>query len=355
MKRSLVLAAIPVICAPLVAQNTGRIQGKVTDKAGKPLANVTVTVKRLDVNWSKEVKTKANGSYMLVGLEPKEFEITATLAPLVPSQSKGRIIMGEPLIQDFVMLTTEEAQADYLKRNPNATVQISNQGEIDATASFNQALNLYNAQQFGEALPLLEKANASFVETLEKTKDEKEKEKLKETMLTPNRIFGVTLYEVGKTDEVRKAELWKKAEPLLTASLAALPDTDDKKPQRTQLALALLDLAKDKQDAAATKQYQDLVDKLLPPNPAKDYNMAVDAFNAGKNADAKTFLERAIQKDPKYAEAYYLMGMVEFGNNNLKGTKLNLMKYLELAPDGGKAPEVKAMLDDPSLKKIKLQ
>jgi hypothetical protein len=45
--------------------------------------------------------------------------------------------------------------------------------------------------------------------------------------------------------------------------------------------------------------------------------------------------------------------MVEYANMNLKGTKLHFLKYLELAPTGDKAAEIKEMLKDPSLKNIK--
>ena len=45
--------------------------------------------------------------------------------------------------------------------------------------------------------------------------------------------------------------------------------------------------------------------------------------------------------------------MVEFGENNLKGTKHNLQKYLELAPAGKNSATAKEMLKDPSLKNIK--
>jgi hypothetical protein len=48
-----------------------------------------------------------------------------------------------------------------------------------------------------------------------------------------------------------------------------------------------------------------------------------------------------------------MLAMVEFGENNLKGTKQHLQKYLELAPTGKNAATAKEMLKDPSLKNIK--
>ena len=56
---------------------------------------------------------------------------------------------------------------------------------------------------------------------------------------------------------------------------------------------------------------------------------------------------------PTYAEAHFLLAMVEFGDNNLRGTKQNLEKYVELAPKGKNADTAREMLKDPSLKKVK--
>ena len=48
-----------------------------------------------------------------------------------------------------------------------------------------------------------------------------------------------------------------------------------------------------------------------------------------------------------------MLAMVEFAENNLRGTKQHLQKYLELAPTGKNAGTAKEMLRDPSLKNIK--
>jgi TolA-binding protein len=79
----------------------------------------------------------------------------------------------------------------------------------------------------------------------------------------------------------------------------------------------------------------------------------VAVFNAGDMKAAKDLLNKAIATDPKFPDSYYLLGMVEYGLTNLKGTKEAFLKYLEIAPTGKKAAEVKEMLNDPSLKRIK--
>lgn len=351
MKRILHIAALPLITMTLCAQTSGRVQGKVTDSTGKGVPNVTITMKRLDINWSKEIKGRDTGSYFLAGLEPKDYEFTFSAEGFVPFKIINKVPIAETLTQDAVLKTVKEAQAEAAKKDPNAQ---SRAAESTGAEAFNSGIAAYNTMNFSDALPLFEKAYASYKDSLDKTKDEKEKETITGNLNTIERVLGVSLFEVGKTDETKKAENWAKAETLLSSALPKIAVKEETKGQRLQVLKNLRDIAQDKKDTATADNYQTEIEKIEPPNAANDYNKAVDAFNAGNNAEAKSCLERAIKKDPKFADSYYLMGMVEFGNNDLKATKQNLMKYLELAPTGKKAGDVKAMLDDPSLKKIKL-
>jgi len=97
-------------------------------------------------------------------------------------------------------------------------------------------------------------------------------------------------------------------------------------------------------------RYQAIQDRVSPPSPAEDYNRAVDAEAERRLIEAKGWLEKALQKDPKYARAHYLMGRVEAGLGNYAATKRCFLKYLELEPAGEKAGEIKELLKDPSLK-----
>jgi tetratricopeptide (TPR) repeat protein len=301
---------------------------------------------------TKEIKAKDNGTYFLAGLEAREFEITCKADGFVPTKLVDRIPTGGILTKDITLLTKEQAYEESLKGNPDAKATMGgmNAGNAGA-AAFNSASPLYSSQKFTEALPFLEKAYTSYQEALEKTKDEKDLASLQTAMLTVKRIYGVTLFEVGSAEESRKTELWAKSEPILLEVLPQIPETN---PGALLPAVkALQTMAEAKKDQAAVSKYQAIVDKIEPPNPAKDYNKAVDAFNDGKLNEAKSYLDRTLEKDPKYAKAYYLMGMVEYANSNMKATKTCFLKYLELDPTGEKAADIKAMLEDPSLKKIK--
>ena len=342
-----ILPAIVIVAAALnlQADTTGRIAGRVTNKKGEALPAAVLTLKRVDINWAKEIKMGANGAYLQVGLEPKEFDLKVTCKGYADYVERVKIPLGDTLQKNITMLTPEESQANAVASGKAPDVDPGQLAESEGTDAFNKAVTLYNEKNFKEAQPLLETAQAKFQESIQKTKEEEPKVALAATLVKIDRVLGIVLAE-NYTANAAAPELAAKAQPLLEKAL-------ERKADDGQSLVALVNLAKAKKDKELEKKYQALLDKLLGPRPELAYNEAVAAFNAGNMKAAKVSLLKAIAADPKYAESYYLMGMVEYGLNNLRATKESFLKYLELAPAGKKAGEVKEMLADPSLKKIK--
>ena len=93
----------------------------------------------------------------------------------------------------------------------------------------------------------------------------------------------------------------------------------------------------------------------LDPNPAVAYfNICATQYNAGNMAGASVACDKAIAADPNKADAYFIKGSALYGNGKLdannkyvvpEGTAEALNKYLQLAPDGAHAADVKSMLD----------
>ena len=127
----------------------------------------------------------------------------------------------------------------------------------------------------------------------------------------------------------------------------------ERNPKDERVVLGLIATSKAKADKPAEQKYAAMLETLQGPNADVIYNKGVEAFNAGKTKEAKVQFTKALEIDPKYAESHYLLAMVEFGDNNLRGTKQHLQKYLELAPTGKNAATAKEMLKDPSLKNVK--
>ena len=92
----------------------------------------------------------------------------------------------------------------------------------------------------------------------------------------------------------------------------------------------------------------------MDPNPANAYfNICATQYNAGNTEGALVACDKVIAADPTKADAYFIKGSLMVGQSKLDkdgklqpppGTSEALNKYLELAPDGPHAGDVKAML-----------
>jgi tetratricopeptide (TPR) repeat protein len=337
---ALIITTMPL---SLTAQTTGSLQGKVLDSKGKPVPSAKVVVSKIGINWVKELEVKADGKFFQVGFAPGEYVITVSAPGFLETKEQERIGVGLVLQKDFVMLTPAEA---IKAGKATAQVDPSAAAEAKGLESFNRAVGFYNEKNFTEALPLFESAAKDLNESLAKTTDAAAKAEMEKKLTTIERPFAFTLMEVAKADEAKRAELAAKAEPMLVKAF-------ERNPKDQNTLVYLIELSNAKKDPEGAKKYQAALDVLLGPRPELAYNQGVELYNANKLAEAKPFLQKAIAIKAEYAEAYYLLAMCEYAEMNLKGTKTNFQKYLELAPTGKHASEVKAMLTDPSLKNVK--
>jgi tetratricopeptide (TPR) repeat protein len=93
----------------------------------------------------------------------------------------------------------------------------------------------------------------------------------------------------------------------------------------------------------------------LDPNPGTAYfNICATQYNSGHTAEALAACDKAITADPNKADAYFIKGSLLIASSTADkdgkvkpaaGTAEALNKYLELAPDGSHATDVKQMLE----------
>ncbi len=336
MRNIITAIMIPAACMSLCAQNTGRIAGTVLGKNGKPVPGAVVTLSRQDINWSKPIKVNDQGNYMQVGLEPKEFKVSVTAPGCTPINEIVKIVMGDTVTKNYTLMTTQESADEAIRTgvgmDPNAAKAIS------ASTAFNSGIELYNQQKFAEALPFIEKAVNEMHEAIGNMKEGEVRTKLEAQTATADRVYGVVLTQVGKGDPAKK-DMVLKAESYLMPAY-------QKNPKDQTLVVALLEVAKAKEDAAAIKTYQAALDAIIGPRPEVAYNDGVTAFNDGRFKEAKESVDKAIALDPKFPDSYWLLGVVEFSMNNTKAAKEAFKKYLEIAPTGKKAGEVREFLKE---------
>ncbi|MCD4701969.1 MAG: carboxypeptidase regulatory-like domain-containing protein, partial [Candidatus Aegiribacteria sp.] len=100
MRKSLVIAVIISIFIPSfgLAQSTGSIAGGVYDSRGNPLTGATVMV----VGTPYGAMTNAYGAYLISNLEPRTYDVTASMVGLNSLTATGvRVEAGETAIMNF--------------------------------------------------------------------------------------------------------------------------------------------------------------------------------------------------------------------------------------------------------------
>src|SRR5919112_5984113 len=73
-----ILALGLALIAPPASAQTGQVKGKVVDAKGQPVEGAKVTIANIETAGRKlETKTKKDGSYIQIGLQPGKYTITA--------------------------------------------------------------------------------------------------------------------------------------------------------------------------------------------------------------------------------------------------------------------------------------
>jgi tetratricopeptide (TPR) repeat protein len=143
---------------------------------------------------------------------------------------------------------------------------------------------------------------------------------------------------------------YKKGIDLNAASKKPSPEAAAAGYNQLGQAYGKLGNAKDAADA------YDLAAKAQPANASMYYfNEAATLYNAGKLPEASAAADKAIAADPKKAEAYYIKGqaLITQATVDPKTQKIvappgcveAYQQYLELAPEGPHAADVKGILD----------
>ena len=82
----------------------------------------------------------------------------------------------------------------------------------------------------------------------------------------------------------------------------------------------------------------------VPHNSSPPRNRLLAALSAADFALLQPLLRQSIQANDKFGAAYYELGMVYIRLGKMAEAKQNLMKYLELEPNGKEAGTVKETL-----------
>jgi len=309
----LMACAVFLFASPGLAQ-TGAVQGKVTDTAGKPLEKAVIIIEFTDgINRKYEVKTNKKGEFIQIGLAPGNYKVTASAEGLGEMAQPVRVRLGDPTKLEFKLgagagMTKEDAaKAEALKAVFEQGVGLSRDGKYDeAIAKFTEASAMvpgcYDCFY-----------NIGFNHSQKKEYDLAEAAFLKAIEMKANYVEAynglATVYNAQKKFD-KALEASEKAAGLASAA----------------------------GPGAGTGGGVDA-----------EYNQGVIAWNAGKIPEAAEHFQKVIFMKPDHADAHYQLGMAFVNQNKLAEAVPMFEKYLELAPTGQFAATAKGILS--SIKK----
>jgi len=312
-RRALLVACAVLLAvamtSPASAQSTGMLKGKVFDGKGQPIEGAKVTIEFKDgINRSYPGKTNKKGEYTQIGLPPGNYKVTAEKEKVGVQSQDCRVRLGETSEVNFKL----DAATSGPTKEDVARVATIKKLFDDGVAASRAGDNDTALAKFTEAVAVLPTCydcyyNIGYAYAQKKEYDKAEEAFKKSIELKGDYIEAYNglaqIYNVQKKfDDAQAAS--QKAAALATAGGGAAGGGG--------------------------------VDAL--------YNQGVIAWNAGKAEDAKKSFEEALKADPKHSNSHYQLAMCLINLGKLPEAVTEFESYLQLAPDGQYAAQVKAML-----------
>ena len=299
MKRFLLTVFAAALAAPLLAQDwkgMGRLQGRVNDPDGKPVAGASVKLDCPSRGGGATVVTDKKGNWAYMGLAACNWTI-------------------EVKAEGFSPLTTVAAMAsDQIRMNPIDVKLEKPKGPppelLEAVKKGDEA---FQAQNWVVARENYEKILA----------------------LRPD--LGPQVYQklaqayAGEKNPAKAIEY-------LELSISADPSRMDLRFAAAQSAL----------EAGLNEkglEFLNGIDDAAVKGPDGYYNIAIYYLRKSDAQGAIAYFSKAILKDPKLGDAYYWRAMSYIRDGKLAEAKIDFQKVLEVDPAGPNAEKAKKALE----------
>lgn len=323
-----------------------RVNGKVTD-AGKPLANAQVVFTDLNTGRTFKAKTDKNGNYEIVGMQRTNYQVEVSNASGQKVYSSKQGITGEANgqmggVQQLDIDVSQGSSGPKYTKEQREAIEKENEKARNTNVLINQVNAALNAKNWDAAIPLLQQLSQAepnrwrFLQSLGDAQ-------LNTAQYEP----AIASYEKG----IQIAEGFASGnvkDPKNPDSNPTLAKTGVSQ-MLTNEGNAYLKLHKNQEAVAAFTKAAN-----MDPNPGTAYfNICATQYNSGNTEGALDACNKAISADPNRADAYFIKGSLLMAQGKMDksgkydappGTAEALNKYLELAPSGPHANDVKQML-----------
>jgi tetratricopeptide (TPR) repeat protein len=363
------LLAIFAMARPsnLLAQGTASIHGHVNNAAGQPLTTgvVKLTTDRSsapkDRKYAFSFPIDQNGDYKGTGVTPGNYVVIVYLEDksldfndsVVLAAGDDKVVNFDMTRKEYIdkMTPDEKKQLEEFKKK-NADAVANNSKIANLNTMLTQARADIKAGNFDAATSAMQTAT---------------------TAKPDEGILWITLgdAQLGGADAAAKAAKTAGTSPTDPAIVQKFNDAiasykkgvdlnaASKKPNPDVAATAYNQLGQAQAKSGDTKAAADSYEMAAKAQPASAgmyyFNEAATLYNAGKLPEAGAAADKAIAADPKRADAYYIKGqaLIPQATVDPKTQKIvappgcveAYQQYLELAPDGPHAADVKGILE----------
>jgi tetratricopeptide (TPR) repeat protein len=373
MKRNLGLlgfAALLVVLssAPVWAQTT-QVEGKITD-SGKALTGATVTLTNLGTNRNFKTKSDKNGNIQMVGVPVGDYEVEVTGSDgdklykqkmtISPDQTSG-------VAQVMIDVSQGGSAGNQGKQNqPAQTGQPAQPGQPGQGTGQQQPK--YTKEQIEEIKKQNEKAQ-NFNALIQQVNTALAAKNWQDAVTPLQQLIEGDptnwQYYSGLGDAQTNLEQYDQAVETYQKGIQAAQNntTVDPKnpitdPARKKAGIGHM-LTSEGNDYLKLHKNKEAVDAYtqaasMDPNPGVAFfNLCATQYNTGNTEGALDACDKAIAADPNKADAYFIKGSLMIASSKTDkdgkvvappGTAETLNKYLQLAPDGPHAKDVKDML-----------
>lgn len=310
LRAALAALAVAALALPAAAQEwsgRGRLNGVITDEAGKPIAGATIRLRHESMPDSGpgDLETDKKGKWSYLGLLGGPWTVKVVAEGYVPSEGLVKVNEFQP--NPLVSLKLRKATAADVAAiaDPRLTEA---QAAIERADAFLRERNAAAARaEYQKALPLLEGPNRQIVH--------------------------------------RKIALCLSAEGNDEAAVAALQGALAEAPGDTDTLRLLVDQLvamgrNDEADAYIAQMAQG--GGTLDPNTI--LNMGINLLNDSKDAEALAKFEQVVASRPDWADGYYFRGRALLVLGKLAESKADFQKVLELDPDNQYAEDCREFL-----------
>jgi len=337
------LALLCVVAAPALAQEWaghGRVQGRVTDEKGQPVAGATITLRKGDkvdpaANGPAPLTTDSKGRWSMLGLGGGGWAVLIEKEGFVSSEGNVQVSEYGPAPPVNVTLRAIDKAAIAATAQKEEAASAGGQAK-QALDNANALLTAAQGMSGAEKKAKMTEAKAAYQDGLTKlaaikTDKPETQAAIEQTRLSVTQTLAGIDYELGNTDQ----------------ALAGLKNVLVSKPNDPGVLQLMVDMLVQAGREAEAKPYMDQLKASGAKMDAETVlNLGIKAFNANQMDKAFGYFDQAVKDYPDRSDALYYRGLVYLNRSKHAEAKADFQKLLAIDPNGKFAADAKAFLKD---------